>query len=190
MPHAQAAPVPSPLSLKSSLPAPQVLNAAREVVRRLDTRLPLISPGPLRDLEDAALARPRFYLWLLGLFAALAVTLAAVGIYGVVAYAVTRRTREIGVRMALGARRGEVVALMLWYGLRPSFGGIAAGLAVAAGASRLSSSSSTMLSLDPLTFVAVTALLAVAALACALPAVRASRVPPAEALEDGRRAPS
>jgi predicted permease len=187
VPHAQAGSRAVTFVVKSSLPAPQVLNAAREVVRRLDTRLPLISPGPLRALEDAALARPRFYLWLLGLFAALAVTLAAVGIYGVVAYAVTRRTREIGVRMALGARRREVVALMLWYGLRPSFGGIAAGLAVAAGASRLIGQLLYDVGpLDPLTFVTVTALLAaVAALACVLPAVRASRVAPAEALRRG-----
>ena len=96
----------------------------------------LIFPSAMQDLVDEQLARPRFYLVLLGLFAVLAVVLAAVGIYGVVAYVVTRRTREIGVRMALGARQREVVGLMLWQGLRPAMAGIAMGLAVAVGAGR------------------------------------------------------
>jgi predicted permease len=184
VPHAQAGSRAVTFVVKSALPTPQVLNAAREVVGRLDTRLPLVSPGSLRALLDGALARPRFYLWLLGLFAGLAVVLTAVGVYGVVAYAVTERTREIGVRMVLGARRREVVALMLWYGMRPSIAGVTAGLAVAAGAGRfIEGLLYEVRPSDPVTLLAVTtALLAVAGLACALPAARASRVPPAEAL--------
>ena len=170
--------------VKSGRPAAQVLNDAREVVRRLDARLPLVFPGSLRALEDAALARPRFYLWLLGLFAALAVTLAAVGIYGVVAYAVTQRTRGIGVRMALGASRWEVLALMLWLGLRPALAGVVAGLLIAAAASQLIKGLLYEVNpADPFTFFTVTSLLvAVAGLACVLPAAGASRVAPAEAL--------
>jgi putative ABC transport system permease protein len=184
VPHAQAGSRAVTFVIRSAFAPPQVLSAAREVVRRLDTRLPLVFPGSLRDLEDAALSRPRFYLWLLAVFAALAVILAAVGIYGVVAYAVSERTREIGVRMALGARRGEVVALMLWYGLRPAIAGVAVGLAAASGASRLIEGLLyEVRPSDPMTLVVVTAgLLAVAGLACAVPALRASRVPPAEAL--------
>jgi putative ABC transport system permease protein len=184
VPHAQAGSRAITFVIKSALPTPQVLNAARDVVRQLDTRLPLVFPGSLRGLEESALSRPRFYLWLLAVFAGLAVLLAAVGIYGVVAYAVSERTREIGVRMALGARRREVVALMLWYGLRPAIAGVAAGLAVASAASRLIEGLLYEVQpSDPLTIAAVTAaLLAVAGLACALPALRASRVPPAEAL--------
>lgn len=111
-------------------------------------------------------------------------TLAAVGIYGVVAYAVTRRTREIGVRLALGASRRQVVALMLWYGLRPSIVGVAAGLAAAVAGGRLIEGLLYEVPpSDPFTFVSVTlGLVAVAGLASVLPATRASRVAPAEAL--------
>lgn len=184
VPHAQAGSRAMTFVVKSNRPAAQVLDDAREVVRRLDTRVPLLFAGPFRALEDAALARPRFYLWLLGLFAALAVTLAAVGIYGVVAYAVTRRTREIGVRLALGASRRQVVALMLWYGLRPSIVGVAAGLAAAVAGGRLIEGLLYEVPpSDPFTFVSVTlGLVAVAGLASVLPAARASRVAPAEAL--------
>jgi putative ABC transport system permease protein len=110
--------------------------------------------------------------------------LAAVGIYGVVAYVVTQRTREIGVRMALGAKQREVVALMLLQGLKPAALGMGLGIAVALGVGRL------MQSLlyevpphDPWTYAGVSAiLLAVVMVACAVPARRASAVPPAEAL--------
>lgn len=184
VPHAQAGSRAITFVVKSQRPAAQVLHDARDIVRRLDTRLPLVFPGALRDLEEAALARPRFYLWLLGVFAVLAVTLAAVGIYGVVAYAVTQRTPEIGVRLALGAGRGEVLALMLGYGLRPSIAGVAAGLVVAAAVGRLIRGMLYQVApSDPLTLLSTTALLiVVAGLASLIPALRASRVAPAEAL--------
>jgi predicted lysophospholipase L1 biosynthesis ABC-type transport system permease subunit len=122
-------------------------------------------------IVDEQMARPRFYLVLVGLFAGLAVVLAAVGLYGVVAYVVTQRTREIGVRMALGARRGAVVRLMLWQGLRPAAIGMALGVA---GALALSRAIQGLLydvqPHDPLTFVAVSlSLLAVVVIACAIP---------------------
>jgi putative ABC transport system permease protein len=170
--------------IKSSVDTPQVLSAARDIVRRLDARLPLIFPGALTDQVDQQLARPRFYLVLLSLFAVLAVVLAAVGVYGVVAYLVTQRTREIGVRMALGAKQSEVVRLMLWQGLRPAVVGMAVGLGVAAAAGRfVQQLLYEVRPHDPLTFAGVSALLlAVVLLACAIPARRASGVPPADAL--------
>jgi ABC-type antimicrobial peptide transport system permease subunit len=124
---------------------------------------------------------------LLGLFAVLAVGLAAIGIYGVVAYVVSQRTREIGVRMALGASQREVIGLMLWQGFKPAIAGLAIGLAVAAAAGRLIRGLLYEVQPnDPLTFVSVSAeLLAVVAIASAIPARRASNVPPAVALRDG-----
>ena len=184
VPHAQSGNRTVTYAIASALGSAQIIPAARRVVSQLDSRLPLISPGSMAELVDAQLARPRFYLVLIGLFAVLALVLAAVGVYGVVAHVVSQRTREIGVRMALGARRGEVVRLMLWQGLRPATAGVAIGLAVALGAGRV------MEGLlyevrphDPITLVGVTGvLLAIVVLACAIPAGRASRVPPAEAL--------
>jgi predicted permease len=170
--------------VKSALAPTQILPAARDVVRRLDSRLPLIAPGSMDQLVDAQLARPRFYLVLLGLFAALAIALAAIGVYGVVAYVVGQRTREIGVRMALGASPDTVVMLMLWQGLRPAIVGVAAGLTVAVAAGRLIQGLLYDIgSHDPITFAWVSVvLLVVVSIACAIPARRASRVPPAEAL--------
>jgi len=170
--------------VKSSLPAAQVLASAREVVRSFDSRLPLIRPGAWSALEAQALARPRFLVLLLGLFAALAVTLAAVGIYGVVAYAVSQRTKEIGVRMALGAEPAHVLRLVLWQGLRPAAAGIAVGLAGAAlGGSAIARLLYEVQPRDPATMAGVIGLLlVVVAIACLVPARRAMRIPPATAL--------
>jgi ABC-type antimicrobial peptide transport system permease subunit len=138
----------------------------------------------MQDVVDQQLARPRFYLLLIGLFAILSVVLAAVGLYGVVAYVVSQRTREIGVRMALGARQGQVVGLMLWQGLRPAALGMVIGLAVAVGAARLVRGMLYEVQPhDPTTFFGVPiVLLMVVLIACAIPARRASSVAPADAL--------
>jgi putative ABC transport system permease protein len=187
VPHAQTAARTVTYVIKSSLDSASVLSGARDVVRRFDSRLPLMAPGTMNQLVDEQLSRPRFYVVLLGLFAVLAVVLAAIGIYGVVAYVVGQRTREIGVRMALGASQLQVVALMLRQGLKPATVGLVVGLGVASAAGRLIQG---MLyevkSYDPITFIGVSAvLLAVVLIACAIPARRASSVPPANALRGG-----
>jgi putative ABC transport system permease protein len=184
VPHAQSGQRSMMYVIKGSLGTAQVLGASREVLKQLDARIPLIGPSSMQDVVEEQLARPRFYLVLIGLFAVLSVVLAAIGIYGVVAYVVAQRTREIGVRMALGARQGQVVGLMLWQGLRPAAVGMAIGLVAAIGGARLIRGLLYEVKPhDPMTFVAVSmGLLVVVVIACAIPARRASGVAPAEAL--------
>ena len=184
VPHAQTNTRALMYVLQSQLDSAQVIASARRVVQAIDSRLPLIGPSSMSDLVDEQLARPRFYLLLLGLFAALAVVLAAVGIYGVVAYAVAQRTREIGVRIALGARRDQVVSLVAWQGLRPVIVGAVIGLAVAAAMGRvIQGLLYDVRPQDPVTFAGATTLLvAVAVVACVIPAARAARIPPVDAL--------
>jgi putative ABC transport system permease protein len=162
----------------------RILEAARGIVQQLDAELPLVRPGVMDDFVAAQLARPRFYLLLLGLFAILAVVLAAVGLYGVVAYAVAQRTREIGLRVALGARARQVVNLVLWQGVRPAVLGLLLGLAGAAAAGRIVRGLLFEVEPgDPVTFALVpVVLLSVVVLACALPALRAVRIAPSSAL--------
>ena len=138
----------------------------------------------MRDLVDAQLARPRFYFVLLSLFAVLAVVLAAVGIYGVVADVVSRRTREIGARMALGATPGSVVRLVMRQGIAPAAIGIMLGLGGALAAGRLMAGLLYRVEPgDPLAMAAATVvLLLVVVAACLVPAARATRIPPASAL--------
>jgi len=130
------------------------------------------------------LADRRFLLLLVGLFAAAALALAAVGIYGVVAFSVTRRTQEIGIRMALGSRRSDVLRLVLGEGARMAALGVAIGVGASLAITRLMSSLLFGISAtDPLTFVGVAALLScVALLASYIPARRAMRVDPTIAL--------
>ena len=158
--------------------------AARQAIWAIDPGVSISETTTLSAAVDRALARPRFQSALLGAFAALALVLSAAGIYGVMSYAVARRTREIGLRLTLGARRADVLRLILSQALRRLAIGGALGLA---GAWLSTRALTTMLygvqPTDPLTFAAVPAILALTALAASyLPARRASRVDPMVAL--------
>jgi predicted permease len=162
-----------------------LLPAIRREIRSLEPHLPL--PG-LRTMPDAvvgALYVPRTGALLLAAFGGVALLLAAVGVYGVTAFSVAQRTREIGVRMALGARAGDVLALVLGNGLRLVAAGVALGLALALAAARaLEAFLFGVRGTDPATFAAVAALLGAAALvACFIPARRAMRLDPVRALQ-------
>jgi predicted permease len=156
----------------------------RAALRSVDAELPVANFETLGDVVDHAVSPRRFVMLLLGGFAALALLLASLGIYGVVSYSVTQRTREIGVRMALGASASNVRWGVVRQTLILAFGGIAAGIAGSLAAARLLSSLLYGVSAeDPATFVAmIAALAAVAALAGYIPARRASRIDPMAAL--------
>ncbi|HEX2167275.1 MAG TPA: FtsX-like permease family protein, partial [Longimicrobiales bacterium] len=167
--------------------APAALAAARTQLKALDPNLPMIRPGSVAELISAQTAATRFYLTLLGVFAALAVILAAVGVYGVVAYIVERRSGEIGVRMALGARIHEVFRLIVWQGVRPALIGLTLGVLAAIAAGRIIAGLLFGVQPnDPLTLAAVTVLLlGIVVVACIVPAGRAARIPPASSLRGG-----
>src|SRR2546430_1610068 len=161
-----------------------IASSVRAAMREVDPDLPVSRLRSLEQVRDVSVAAQRFNLSLFGLFATLALALAAVGIYGVMAYSVAQRTREIGIRVALGAQRGEVVRLLLGQGARLAALGVILGLAGAFALTRL------MVNLlygvrptDPLPFAGVAILLAAVALAaCYFPARRAMRVDPIVAL--------
>jgi putative ABC transport system permease protein len=156
----------------------------RQVVSAVDPNIGIDAILPMDRLVGSSLARERFYAVILGVFAAVAALLAAIGIYGVLAYAVVQRTQEIGVRMALGARRAQVLALVLRKGLILTAIGVGAGLVAAAAGSRLLEGLLFGITpLDAKTFIAVSLMFAaVAMFASYVPARRATKVDPAVAL--------
>jgi predicted permease len=161
-----------------------VLPAARAALRARDGEATLENIAAMEELIAASLARPRTYAALFGLFALAAVALATIGIYGVLAYNVAQSTREIGIRIALGAERSDVLRLVIRQGMALAVAGIAIGLAGAAAVTRfLQGMLFGVTPLDAATFIAVAALFAaVAAVASAVPAHRAARVDPMVAL--------
>jgi putative ABC transport system permease protein len=160
------------------------LPAVRQAVEEIDRNRPLIDPRTEDSYLDVQAQYPRYYSMLLGLFAAVATGLAAVGIYGVMAYAVEQRTREIGIRIALGAAGWDVFRMIAGQALIVIALGVAVGLAGAISLTRfLSSEIWEVRAGDPATFAGVTTLLmAIAVLACIVPARRAVRVEPTTAL--------
>jgi putative ABC transport system permease protein len=159
---------------------------ARRVIQSLDATQPIAEPQTMEEIVAQTFSRQRFSAFLLSGFSLASLLLAAVGIYGVLAYSVTERTREIGVRVALGARPGQIVGMMVGSGARLVAAGTAAGIA---GALALSGLLRGLLfgigPRDAATYVAVPLLLIAVALASAyIPARRASRLEPMDALRD------
>ena len=161
-----------------------VLAAIRQKVRAIDPELPLSNARPMTEWVATSAAQPRLNATLLGVFACVALLVAAIGTYGVLAYSVSQRTKELGLRMALGADRAGVLRLVVREGMTVGAAGILAGVAAAIAMSRVLSALVFGVSVwDPSTYLAVSAVLALVALAsCVVPAVRASRVDPMTAL--------
>jgi len=164
--------------------APDILTAVRNEVKALDPNVPLRRIEMLDETVDRQFGPARFYMLLLGIFAGVAVVLASIGLYGVIAYLVSRRTREIGIRIALGAHGGDVVRMVLAQGIRPAVLGILLGVGGAFWGSRVLQS--LLYNVEPsdlTTFAAVTTLLfGVVIAAILVPARKASRIPPVDAL--------
>ena len=161
-----------------------MLPTIKQAVHDIDPAVPLRDVEMLEETVDRQLGPTRFFLTLLAIFAGVAVTLAAVGLYGVVAYVVSGRTREIGIRIALGADAQAVVRLVLTQGIRPALVGVAIGIAgIFIGSRVLQSMLYEVEPTDPATVGGVTVLLLVVVVAAIfVPARRASRIAPVEAL--------
>jgi putative ABC transport system permease protein len=172
------------LLLRTSLPPASLEPALRKIVASLDPAQPVFDIRTMAQRVEETWATPRLMTFLLGAFAGLALLLAVVGLYGVMAYNGVRRMREIGVRLALGARRRQIVAMMLRQGMRLLGLGLVVGFAGALAASRMLRTILFQVSAtDPFTYFAVALLLGtVAAIACWIPARRAAGIDPIEAL--------
>jgi len=164
--------------------AAAIASSIRSVVSDLDSSVPIFQLQTMGDVVADSLVRPRFLSLLLGAFSAIALSLAAIGIYGVMAYSVTQRTQEIGVRVALGATTRNVLSMVVGEGLKMTVVGLAAGLTGAFWLTRwMASLLFEVSATDPLTFVMVgIGLTAVGLLACFVPARRAAKVDPMVAL--------
>jgi len=161
-----------------------MVRALQNAVTAVDASLPLIDVRTMQSLLSGSLASARFNTLLLTTLGALALVLASIGVFGVVAYYVSQRTREIGVRLALGASRRDIWRLVLARGLRPILRGALIGVALSLAAGRvLRDQLYGVTAQDPVTLVAVAMMLLVVALVATLvPAIRAIRVAPARAL--------
>ncbi|MGH7664322.1 MAG: ABC transporter permease [Gemmatimonadaceae bacterium] len=172
------------LYVRTSRDPLRMIDAITAAVRQVNPNQPISNVTTLPQLLTGAIARPRFYTLLLGIFGTLALVLAALGVYGVLSYGVSQRRHEMGIRMALGARAGDVLRMILKEGMVIAFVGLAAGLVAAFAATRvLGSLLYGVDPADPATFMAVAGLLAcVALLAIYVPARRAARLNPSVAL--------
>jgi len=183
-PHAQSPSGTMYVVARTSVEPSSLATAAAKEARALDPNVPVFDVKTMEQRLSGSLARRRFAMTALGLFALVAMALAAVGIYGVMSYAVAQRTREIGVRVALGAQGRDVLGLVVRQGMLLAALGIGLGLVGAAGVTRVMGSLLFGVgATDPLTFASIALLLAAAALlACYLPARRATKVDPMVAL--------
>ena len=171
--------------IRTSVPPASLTPAVRAAIRDTDATIPLYNVATMEERVAAQTPQSRFTTGLMGLFSAVALALAVIGIYGVMSYLVTRRTREIGVRLALGASRADVLRLIVGNGVRLIAAGVVLGVIAAAGLARVAQTllfgvtpadASTAIAIGVLTFAALAA--------CYLPALRASRLDPLVALRD------
>jgi predicted permease len=174
------------LVVRSDRPIDALAPELRRLVANLEPTAPVVQMRSMDDVIGASVAQPRFLTLLLAVFAGLALALAAVGTYGILAYLVTERRHEIGIRLALGSSRGEILRLILTRGLILSGTGLALGLAASVGLTRvLGTMLFNVTPTDPATLIVVTGVIAVvAATACVIPAWRATRVSPLTVLRD------
>jgi putative ABC transport system permease protein len=184
VPFAQAPLYGGEVVVRSSLSAASVAAGIRQAVRSMDKNLPVTDVESLNDVLGQSISQERFRTFLLGSFSTIALVLAAVGIFGVISYSASQRTHEIGIRIALGAERRDVLQLILGQGTKLALFGLGIGLVAAFLLTRLMSSLLYNVSAtDPVTFTSVTILLlSVALTACYIPARRAMRVDPMIAL--------
>jgi ABC-type antimicrobial peptide transport system permease subunit len=166
--------------VRSASDAAGLTAAVTREVRALDPDLPLYNVRTMSDRVDESLARRRFSMVLLSLFAGTALGLAAIGVYGVIAYLVSQGTREVGIRMALGATPREILMLVVRQGMTVAAAGVSAGLVAALVATQfMESLLFGVQSTDPLTFISIAVLLGLTALlASYVPARRAARIDP------------
>ena len=184
IPYSQVHIAPYEMVIRTKTDAPALSAAIRSEVWSIDKDQPVSNIRTVEQILSGSIARPRFNLLLLGIFAALAMALAAVGIYGVMSYTVTQNTREIGIRMALGARPGDVLKFVVGQGLALTLIGVGIGIAAAFALTRLMENLLfEVTATDPATFVLYSAILTgVALVACFVPARRATKVDPMVAL--------
>jgi putative ABC transport system permease protein len=185
-PHAQVGGQQMVVALRTDGNPTALLPAARDAVHSIDRNLPLSNVTTMERLVDNSVGQRKLSMILLGLFSLIALLLASIGIYGVMSYSVAQRTRELGIRMALGAARGRVLGLVVSQGMALAIAGVVIGLVAAFGLTRLLTTQLFGVSAtDPMTFAMVAALLVgVALLATLLPAMRATRVDPVVALRE------
>ena len=170
--------------VKSATPPDTIAQAVKEQVSAVDPDLPVSRLQTLDEIVSRSISQPRFYMTLLAVFAGVALILAAIGIFGVLSFAVSQRTREIGIRMALGAQERSVVRMVVGQAMSLVVAGVVLGVIFALGVARgLTSMLFAVKASDPVTFVGVAALLfGVALVASYIPARRATRVDPIIAL--------
>jgi len=173
--------------VRSSLAPATVAQTIQQAVQAEDSLLPIVKLRTMDQVFSDSTARPRFLTELLGIFAGLALALAAVGTYGILSYSVTERTKEIGIHMALGATRASVLGMILGQGMRLTAVGVLAGLAASFALTRLLQAQLFAVKpTDPATLAVVTLFIAAVALAaCYIPAQRATRVDPMNTLREG-----
>jgi putative ABC transport system permease protein len=186
LPYAQAVITNPFLTIRTSGDPATVENALRAAVHEMDKSVPVYQVSPLENYVSKSVAQARFQTLLLSCFAAIALMLSAIGLYGLLSYMVVLRTLEIGLRMALGAQRTDVLRMIVRRGLTLALVGLVAGLAISAMMTRLLSG---MLygirPSDPVTLATVTALLLLVSLAAStVPAYRAARLDPMETLRE------